>query len=249
MSRERLDRLVVSRGLCESRERAQRLIRAGRVRVNGQPAAKPGHLIADDADITLTETDPFVSRGGGKLEAALQAWPIDPAGRIAVDVGASTGGFTDCLLQHGAAHVYAVDVGRGLLHWSLRNDPRVTVVEGVNARHLQRAHLPDPPSLAVVDVSFISLTLILPSVTPLLMPEADLITLIKPQFEAGRAGVGKGGVVRDPAVRQAVVEQIRTFGAESLPLQWIDVRESPVRGPAGNVEFLAWWKLHSNASA
>lgn len=249
MSRERLDRLVVDRGLSESRERAQRLIRAGRVRVNGAPATKPGHLIAEDALIVLTEREPFVSRGGGKLEAALRAWPIDPAGRIAVDVGSSTGGFTDCLLQHGALKVYAVDVGRGQLHWSLRTDPRVTVMEGVNARYLEPNQIPDTPSLAAVDVSFISLTRILPSVTPLLSPEADLITLIKPQFEAGRSQVGKGGVVRDPAVRLAVIDRIREFGTSTLPLQWMDIVESPVKGPAGNVEFLAWWKRHSNASA
>jgi 23S rRNA (cytidine1920-2'-O)/16S rRNA (cytidine1409-2'-O)-methyltransferase len=249
VSRERLDRLLVDRGLCESRERAQRLIRAGRVRVDGQPAPKPGHLVSVEAAITVSEPEPFVSRGGGKLEAALRAWPIDPGGRVAIDVGASTGGFTDCLLQHGACRVYAVDVGRGQLHWSLRNDPRVVVMEGVNARYLEPHQLPEAPSLAVMDVAFISLTRILPSVTPLLTPGADVITLIKPQFEAGRAQVGKGGVVRDPAVRQEVIDRIRAFGTGNLPMEWMDVRESPVKGPAGNVEYLAWWKTHSSASA
>lgn len=248
MSRIRLDLLLVQRGLCESRERAQRLIRAGKVRVGDQPATKPGHTFPEDVAVTVAEPERFVGRGGEKLEAALLAFPVDPTGRIALDVGASTGGFTDCLLQRGAEQVYAVDVGRGQLHWALRNDPRVVVREGVNARYLEPDQFPQAPSLAVVDVSFISLTLILPSVTPLLTSGADLITLIKPQFEAGRAQVKKGGVVRDPEVRQAVVDRIRTYGTSTLPLRWMDVVESPVRGPAGNVEFLAWWKKPSDES-
>ncbi len=243
MSRERLDHLVVSRELCDSREKAQRLIRAGRVKVNGQVASKPGHSFPDDVDIELEAPDRFVSRGGEKLEAALQKFPVDPTGRVAIDIGASTGGFTDCLLQRGAERVYAFDVGKGQLHWKLRQDPRVIVHEKVNVRYLEPEDVPEQPSLAVVDVSFISLTLILPAVKSVLAPGADLITLIKPQFEAGREQVGKGGVVRDPATHREVVERIRRFGTETLKLNWMDHIESPVRGPAGNIEFLAWWKM------
>ena len=243
MSRERLDHLVVSRELCDSREKAQRLIRAGRVKVNGQVASKPGHSFPDDVDVELEAPDRFVSRGGEKLEAALQKFPVDPTGRVAIDIGASTGGFTDCLLQRGAERVYAFDVGKGQLHWKLRQDPRVIVHEKVNVRYLEPEDVPEQPSLAVVDVSFISLTLILPAVKSVLAPGADLVTLIKPQFEAGREQVGKGGVVRDPATHREVVERIRRFGTETLKLNWMDHIESPVRGPAGNIEFLAWWKM------
>jgi 23S rRNA (cytidine1920-2'-O)/16S rRNA (cytidine1409-2'-O)-methyltransferase len=161
------------------------------------------------------------------------------------DIGASTGGFTDCLLQHGAARVYAMDVGRGQLDWKLRNDPRVVVKEGLNARYLQAGDIPEPFQFAVVDVSFISLTLILPPVTKLIALSGELVTLIKPQFEAGRDKVGKGGVVRDPVVHEEVIGQIRRFGTETLSLEWKGLCESPIRGPAGNVEFLAWWRKSS----
>jgi 23S rRNA (cytidine1920-2'-O)/16S rRNA (cytidine1409-2'-O)-methyltransferase len=243
VSRERLDQLLVSRGQSDSREKAQRLIRAGRVRVNGQVASKPGHSYPHDVDIELEAPERFVSRGGEKLEAALMQFPVDPAGRVAMDIGASTGGFTDCLLQHGAERVYAFDVGKGQLHWKLRQDPRVLVHEKVNVRYLEPEDVPEQPTLAVVDVSFISLTLILPAVTSVLAPGADLITLIKPQFEAGREQVGKGGVVRDPATHREVVERVRGHGTDILKLNWMEHIESPVRGPAGNIEFLAWWKL------
>lgn len=241
-TRERLDQLVTTRGLAESREKAQRLILAGQVRVNGQPATKPGQTVAADAEILIEGKDPFVSRGGQKLEHALQVFAIDVKDQLCLDVGASTGGFTDCLLQHGARKIYAVDVGTAQLHWQLRNDPRVVVMEHINARHLAPANFPEPPTTAVMDVSFISLTKVLPAVTNCLLAPGQLVTLIKPQFEAGREDVGRGGVVRDPAVRERVIQTVRTFGETQVGLHWQGVCESPLRGPAGNVEFLAYWK-------
>lgn len=242
MAKQRLDQLLVGRGHAESREKAQRLIRTGRVRVAGQVAAKPGKLFPEDCAIAVGEPDRYVSRGGRKLEAALDRFAIAVAGRVAVDVGASTGGFTDCLLQRGASRVYAVDVGRGQLHWKLRQDPRVVVMEQFNARNLSPDDLPESPSLGVADVSFISLTRILGPMASVLAPGADLVTLIKPQFEAGREQVGKGGVVRDPAVHRQAVDRVREFGTAGLPLRWMGVCDSPIRGPAGNIEFLGWWK-------
>ena len=242
MTRSRLDQLVVQRGLVESREKAQRLIRAGAVRVADQPATKPGHLFPEDAVITMDEAPRFVGRGGEKLQEALKHFSIPVAGQVCMDVGASTGGFTDCLLQHGARRVYAIDVGKGQLHWNLRQDGRVTVLEGVNARHLEPAWFDEKPEFAVVDVSFISLTKILPAVTTILAAGGGVVTLIKPQFEAGREQVGKGGVVRDGAVHEAVIEKVRRFGTEELGWIWQGHCVSPIKGPAGNVEFLAYWR-------
>jgi 23S rRNA (cytidine1920-2'-O)/16S rRNA (cytidine1409-2'-O)-methyltransferase len=242
MARIRLDQLAVQQGLAESREKAQRLIRAGLVRVGGHPQTKPGHLYPDDTILETEAADRFVSRGGEKLETAFVHFPIDVTDRVAVDVGASTGGFTDCLLQHGAKKVYALDVGHGQLHWKLRNDPRVVVFEGINARRLDADMFPDHPTFAVVDVSFISLSLILPALISVLSTPAQLVTLIKPQFEAGREQVGKNGVVRDPAVHQEVVDRIKRFGEQELNLVCSGVCESAIKGPAGNIEFLAWWK-------
>ena len=239
--KERLDHLLVARGLAESREQAQRLVMAGAVRVAGQVVTKPGHKYADDAALSVAERPRFVSRGGDKLEAAFAAFGLDVSGRACVDIGASTGGFTDCLLQHGAAQVAAVDVGRGQLHWKVRQDPRVTAIDGFNARYLTAADLPFIPQFAVVDVAFISLRLILPPLAALLPAEAEIVTLIKPQFEAGRAQA-PGGVVRDPAVRQAVVDSLHAFGTASAGLAWLGVVPSPLLGPEGNVEFLAHWK-------
>lgn len=241
MAKRRLDQLLVERGLAESRERAQRLIRAGGVKVGNQPADKPGHAYAEDVEITVAERERYVGRGGYKLEAALKHFDVAVSGRVALDVGASTGGFTDCLLQHGAAHVYAVDVGAGQLHWNLRNDPRVTVLERVNARYLEPDQFDPAPACAAMDVSFISLTKVLPAVTQVLVPGALLITLIKPQFEAGREQVGRGGVVRDPSVHEQVIEQVRAFGTGTIGLAWRGVCPSPLKGPAGNIEFLACW--------
>lgn len=234
--------MLVDRGLAESREQAQRVIRAGQVRVNDQLAAKPGHTFAHDVRVEVMATARFVSRGGDKLEAAFENFPLDVTGRDAIDVGASTGGFTDGLLQHGARHVVAVDVGRGQLHWKMRNDPRVTVMEKFNARYLRPDQLPYIPAVAVVDVSFISLTKIFPALVAALTPDAQLVTLIKPQFEAGREQVEKGGVVRSDDVRQAVIDKIRLFGTESQGLEWVGHCTSPLKGPAGNVEFLAYWR-------
>jgi len=242
MTRIRLDQLVVQQGQAESREKAQRLIRSGVVRIGGHPQTKPGHLYPSDSVVEVDAPERFVSRGGEKLDTAFKAFSLDVTDVIAVDVGASTGGFTDCLLQHGAKKVYAIDVGHGQLHWNLRNDPRVVVHEGINARLLEPTLFAEPPSFAVVDVSFISLTLILPPLVSVLAASAQLVTLIKPQFEAGREQVGKNGVVRDPAIHQEVIDRIKAFGETQLNLVWCGLCESAIKGPAGNVEFLAWWK-------
>lgn len=242
MVKQRLDIMLVERGLAESREKAQRLILAGAVRIDGQVVDKAGRACAEDAVIEVTAGDKFVSRGGGKLDAAFTAFSLDVTGKVCADIGASTGGFTDCLLQHGALRVYAVDVGKGQLDWRLRNDSRVIVKEELNARYLSERDIPEPFQFAVIDVSFISLTLILPPVTKLIAAGGQIVSLIKPQFEAGREHVGKGGVVRDAAVHAAVVARVRQFGTQDLPLEWLGVCESPLRGPAGNIEFLAWWR-------
>lgn len=238
----RLDLLLVRRGFAESREKAQRLILAGSVRVDGHPQTKPGHEFPDDAPIAVAAPERFVGRGGDKLEAAFQTFPLNVEGLVCLDVGASTGGFTDCLLQHGARLVYAVDVGRAQLHERLRSDPRVVIKDRVNARYLDPADFPERPAFGVVDVSFISLTTVLPAITRVLASPSGLVTLIKPQFEAGRERVGKGGVVRDPAVHEDVIARVRGFGESELGLRWRGLRESPLKGPAGNTEFLAWWE-------
>lgn len=238
----RLDQRVVALGLAESREKAQRLIRAGLVTVRGHVLAKPGVEVKEDDPVAVTAQERFVGRGGDKLEGAFSHFQLDVTGLVCLDVGASTGGFTDCLLQHGAAKVYAVDVGKGQLHWKLRQDPRVVVMEEVNARYLDVGRFPERPAFAVVDVSFISLTKILPAVTQVLADRGHAVTLIKPQFEAGREQVGRGGVVRDPAIRDEVVARIRDFGMREAGLEWIGSCASPLKGPAGNVEFLAYWR-------
>jgi len=237
-SRERLDLVLVARGLAPSRERARALILAGKVEVAGQVADKAGTLVKTDAAVTLREEDhPYVSRGALKLVKGLDTFGIDPTDRTALDVGASTGGFTDVLLRRGARRVYAIDVGYGQLAWSLRQDARVILLERENIRHLDPAKIPEPAQMAVIDVSFISLTLVLPKVVTLLGPGSDIIALIKPQFEVGKGEVGKGGVVRDAEKRAAAVEKIVRFAAE-LGLGPAAPIESPILGPAGNVEFL-----------
>ncbi len=238
----RLDKLLVERGLVESREKGQRLVMAGQVLVNGQPFTKAGHQVADDVEIVVKQQERFVSRGGGKLQAAFDHFPLEAAGKDCLDIGASTGGFTDCLLQHGAARVIAVDVGKGQLHWKVRQDERVTVIDKFNARYLTPDDLPFIPELIVVDASFISLTRILPAAIALMAEGGQLVTLIKPQFEAGRDQVAKGGVVKDEAVRRQVVDDVHAFGEQELGLTWCGVCESPVRGPAGNIEYLALWR-------
>jgi 23S rRNA (cytidine1920-2'-O)/16S rRNA (cytidine1409-2'-O)-methyltransferase len=235
--KQRIDLLMVERGLCDSRTQAQRLIMAGEVRVGDRVISKPGTQVSTQAAVAVAQRLPYVSRGGLKLEAALDAFPVSVEGKTIADVGASTGGFTDCLVQRGARRVYAIDVGYGQLAWSLRNDERVVVMERTNARYLRE--LPEPVHLATIDVSFISLTLILPRIRDWLIPDGSVIALIKPQFEAGRAQVGKGGVVRDPDVHRQVLQRILTWANQNnLPFQRL-VR-SPIKGPAGNVEFLAW---------
>jgi 23S rRNA (cytidine1920-2'-O)/16S rRNA (cytidine1409-2'-O)-methyltransferase len=233
--RARLDTVLVARGLAESREKAKRLILAGHVRVDGQLVHKASDLVEETAGIILEATEKFVSRGGYKLEAALDTFRIDPAGKTCLDIGASTGGFTDCLLQRGAAQVHAVDVGKGQLAWKLRQDSRVVVHDGVNARNLT-GELVD---LVTIDVSFISLTKVLPAAANLLRPGGQLVALIKPQFEAGRKFVSKGGVVRDSGVHDRVKTEVIEFATGTLGLRLIGVCDSPLLGPAGNKEFLA----------
>ncbi len=238
MVRKRLDVLMAEKGLAESRNKAQRLIRAGEVRIGGQLVLKPSTMVSEQAEVTLEAKPPFVSRGGKKLEAALDEFGINVRGLVAADVGASTGGFTDCLLQHGARRVYAIDVGYGQLHWKLRNDPRVVVMERTNARYLKS--LPESVSLITIDVSFISLNLILAAAVRWLTSDGEVVALIKPQFEAGPHHVEKGGVVRDRAVHRQVLQKVLDEAA-SLGLGLCGLMPSPLRGPAGNVEFLAWW--------
>jgi 23S rRNA (cytidine1920-2'-O)/16S rRNA (cytidine1409-2'-O)-methyltransferase len=237
----RLDALLVERGLAASRERARALILAGTVRVDEREVSKPGTAVRPDANVALRTPDhPYVGRGGIKLEHALKTFGIDVSGRTALDIGASTGGFTDVLLQYGAARVIALDVGHGQLDWRLRNDPRVVVLERVNARTLTPARLPADArqlDLVTIDVSFISLRQILPVVPPLLAPNADVIALIKPQFEAGRSEVGKGGIVRDAAVHARVVEEV-VDAALALGLTRAALSDSPITGMEGNREYL-----------
>jgi 23S rRNA (cytidine1920-2'-O)/16S rRNA (cytidine1409-2'-O)-methyltransferase len=239
--RRRLDQAVVELGLAESREKAQRCIRAGDILVDGAPATKPGNPVRPEARIERRAAERFVGRGGEKLEEAFRVFALDVRGLVCLDIGASTGGFTDCLLQHGATRVYAVDVGHGQLDDRLRRRPEVVSREGCNARHLVREDFPEPIRFASADVSFISLTRILPAIRRVVEPGARIVTLIKPQFEAGREEVGRGGVVRDPEIHQRVVDAIRAFGEAEAGLRWDGVCPSPLRGPAGNLEFLAAW--------
>lgn len=236
--RIRLDELV-QRRTGFSRTKAQGLIHTGMIKdADGKPLTKPGHSVPDDLEIVIGEAPKFVSRGGAKLEAALDAFALDVTGKIAIDVGASTGGFTDCLLQRGATKVYAIDVGYGQLDWKLRQDPRVVVHERTNIRNVTPDQIPDRPTFFTVDCSFISLRLVLPPLAPLLASPAEGVVLIKPQFEAGRDQVGKGGVVRDPEIHAQVVETVRE-AAQSLGFTVDGVIQSPLEGPAGNKEFLA----------
>ena len=242
MARERLDKLVAERGLAASREEARRLIMAGEVLVDGSPATKPGTRYPADIPIEVVRrTSRYVSRGGQKLERALEGFEVDVENRVAMDVGSSTGGFTDCLLQRGARHVYAVDVGRGQLAWSLRCDPRVTVMERTNFRYLQRTAIPDPLDVITVDVSFISLSKIAGKLREFSSPDTELIVLVKPQFEAGPQRVGKKGVVKDS--RTHIDTMVAVLGSlEEAGLVPVAVTHSPVTGPKGNIEFLAHLK-------
>jgi 23S rRNA (cytidine1920-2'-O)/16S rRNA (cytidine1409-2'-O)-methyltransferase len=235
--RVRLDLLLVERGLAPSRERARALILAGQVKVNGAPARKAGEAVPADARVELLKPDhPYVGRGGVKLAHALDVFGIKVEDCNALDIGASTGGFSDVLLRRGATRVVALDVGHGQIDWSLRNDPRVVVVEGVNARTLTPDQVPGPFDLVTIDVSFISLRYILPVLPPLLKAGADVVVLVKPQFEAGRREVGKGGLVKNPAVQQRVIDEV-VASASEVGLEHLETTESPVTGASGNREF------------
>ena len=237
---ERVDALLVARGLCESLEQAKRLIMAGEVRTGTVRVDKPGERLPPDADLAVAARPKFVGRGGFKMEGALEAFGIDPAGLTCLDVGASTGGFTDCLLQHGAAKVHAIDVGTNQLAWKLRQDPRVVSREQFNARHLKMDDLGELVDLAVMDLSFISLTMVLPAVFAVLREGGSVVCLIKPQFELPREEVGAGGIVREDGLRRKAVEKIRSFVADTGERQWMGCVASPITGTDGNVEFLAW---------
>lgn len=234
----RLDVMLTERGLAESREKAQALVLAGEVLVNGVKAQKPGQSVPEDAELEVLGRPPYVSRGGLKLEAALDHFHIRVAGRVCMDVGASTGGFTDCLLQRGAARVHSVDVGAGQFDWKLRNDPRVKLHERLNARYLRYEDIGEPIDLAVCDVSFISVMLILPAIAPLLQPSGEMVILVKPQFEVGKGQVGKGGIVRDPELHRSVCQRVeaavRALGYEA------ELTDSPILGAEGNKEFLLY---------
>ncbi len=240
MPKQRLDVLIVSRGLCDSREQAQRLILAGEVTVRDQVITKPGTKVDDSLPITLKSKPKYVSRGGLKLEGALQAFPVSVQGKVCLDIGSSTGGFTDCLLQNGALRVHAVDVGTNQLVWKLRNDPRVIVREQFNARYMTPEDLGEKVELIVSDVSFISLTKILPAAYGCLLPGGDLLVLIKPQFELQPEDIGAGGIVRDPDLHQRAVDKIHDFVVNELGREWMGVADSPIKGMEGNKEFLAW---------
>lgn len=242
MTKQRLDTLLVSRGLADSREQAQRLILAGEVKVNGHPSGKPGQKIEEDAEIAVRNKPRYVSRGGLKLEGALNAFPVSAEGKICLDIGSSTGGFTDCLLQHGALKVHAIDVGTNQLVWKLRNDPRVVVKEQFNARYMKQEDIGEPVELIVSDVSFISLTKILPAAFGVLADGGEMLVLIKPQFELQPQDIGAGGIVRDPLLHLQAVEKIRKFVTDELGRQWMGSADSPITGTDGNREFLAWLK-------
>lgn len=243
MMRRRIDAILVDRGAFPSREQARAAVLAGEVKVGGMPVTKAGTMVADDADITVAERPRFVSRGGDKLAGALETFDIDISGCRAIDVGASTGGFTDCLLRNGAASVVAVDVGYGQLAWSLRTDERVTVFERTNIRHADAAELGAPFEMVVVDVSFISLRTILPSLIALLSEDGDLVALVKPQFEAGKGRVGKRGVVREPSVHEDVLNDVvSAAGDAGLIVRGLTF--SPITGPEGNIEFWVWLSRH-----
>jgi len=244
MERVRIDVLVQRRGLAPTRSKAQRLVQAGQVRVSGQVVDKVGTRVAPDAEVTVTDLPRYVGRGAYKLVHALEVFELDPSGAVAADVGASTGGFTEVLLERGAVRVYAIDVGYGQLHWRLRQDPRVVVMERTNARYL--GALPEPVQVVSIDVSFISLRLILPRVVGWLAPGGQVVALIKPQFEAGREQVGKGGIVRDTAVHRQVLEDLLTWAADQ-GWRLRGCTASPIEGAEGNIEFLCWLDRESGS--
>lgn len=240
MKKERIDALLVARGLCDSREQAKRLVLAGEVRSRDRIIDKPSAKLPEDTPLEVKEKLRYVGRGGLKLEGALDAFQINPEGWVCIDVGASTGGFTDCLLQRGAVRVHAVDVGTNQLVWKLRNDPRVIVKEQFNARHMVPADIGEKVKLAVTDLSFISLTKVLPSIFSVVEGGGSVVCLIKPQFELRKEDITRGGIVRDPALHEQAVEKIRKFATETYPCEWKGLIPSPITGTDGNQEFLAW---------
>jgi len=242
VKKDRVDALLVARGLCDSREQAKRLILAGEVKTGDVVVAKPSTKIAEDAPLTLKEKPKFVGRGGFKIEGAFADFGVKPQGRVCLDIGASTGGFTDCMLQQGATRVHAVDVGTNQLVWKLRNDERVIVKEKFNARRMIEADLGEKVSLIVIDVSFISLTKILPAAFGVLEAGGEIVCLIKPQFELEREDISKGGIVRDESLREKAIEKIKSFVADDLKREWCGLVPSTIRGTDGNQEYLAWLK-------
>jgi 23S rRNA (cytidine1920-2'-O)/16S rRNA (cytidine1409-2'-O)-methyltransferase len=240
VKKERVDVLLVARGLCETREQAKRLVLAGEVRSGDRMIDKPSTKVPEDTPLEVKEKPKFVGRGGFKIEGALEAFGISPAGLVCLDIGASTGGFTDCMLQQGAERVHAIDVGTNQLAWKIRSDPRVVVKEKFNARNMVEADIGEKVALIVIDVSFISLTKILPAAFGVLAEGGSIVPLIKPQFELKREDIGKGGIVRDPELHDRAVEKIRSFVVEELGREWKGLVDSPITGTDGNREFLAW---------
>ena len=243
MPKIRLDQLLVQRELADSREQAQRLIRSGVVRVGDKVSEKPGHQFKDDVEVFVKQKEKYVSRGGLKIEGAHNQFNFNLKDTICLDIGSSTGGFTDFMLQHGASKVYAVNCGTNQLHYKLRDDLRVVVMENTNARYITKDDIPDAADFCSIDTSFISLTKILPPLKDIMKPGGHIISLIKPQFEAGKDQVGKGGVVRDPAIHEEVINKVWKFGTEELGFKWLELCTSPITGPAGNIEFLAYWQV------
>lgn len=241
MARQRLDLILVQKGLCPSREQAKRLIMAGEVMLGDEVITKPGWLVRQDAQLRIKEPPRFVSRGGLKMEGALEHFGISVQDFVALDVGASTGGFTDCLLQRGAAKVYAFDVGTNQMVWKLRSDPRVVCRENFNVRHMQPGDVPEQVDIIVADVSFISLTLVLPGALSALKPGGQALVLVKPQFELSREQIGKGGIVREPELHEKACQRVRDFVAAQPSLEWRGITESSIQGTDGNREFLAWF--------
>jgi 23S rRNA (cytidine1920-2'-O)/16S rRNA (cytidine1409-2'-O)-methyltransferase len=247
MAKERLDVLLHQRGLCASRELAKRLVLAGEVMAGTDVLTKPGMMVDVTVDLTVKTPPKYVGRGGLKMEGALEHYGLDVTGRVCLDIGASTGGFTDCLLQHGAAKVYAFDVGTNQLAWKIRSDARVISREGFNVRHLQPEDVPEPLDLIVADVSFISLTLVLPPTLPLLRAGGDAVVLVKPQFELSREEIGTGGIVREPELHEKACQKIRQFIEATPGVRWAGLMDSPIKGTDGTREFLAWIKREADA--
>ncbi len=242
MNKIRLDQLLVNRSLVESKEKAQKLIYGGLVKVNEILSTKPGHKFDEDCKITIKQKEKYVSRGGLKFEEAYNKFNLKIKNNICLDIGSSTGGFTDFMLQHKADRIYAVDCGTNQLHWTLRKNSKIVVMEKTNARYLSKKEIPELVDLCTIDVSFISLKKILPSIINLINNNGVIVSLIKPQFEAGKDQIDKGGVVTNPIIHEKVINDIKDFGEKKLNLKWLDLCISPLKGPAGNKEFFAYWR-------